>query len=202
MYAKFSASLAAILLLLSSAASLYGCSGGGTGTDTGTAPEAGMEAGTKDDTNSDTSAVSDTGGSRPNTPTIYEPEAPQTEILGGEPLIIDISNTSQGYVMARYTGSAAKANVQITGPDGIHYKYFLAPSDSFTSLPLSSGDGTYQIDGYENISGNQYAVLFFLFCIPTNTWILMPARKQSPQRRRQWRTLPPTWTLWQTSIIS
>ena len=159
MYAKFSASLAAILLLLS-AASLYGCSGGGTGTDTGTAPEAGMESGTEDSTNSAPSSVSDTGGSRPNAPTVYEPEAPQTEILGGEPLIIDISNTSQGYVMARYTGNAAKANVQITGPDGIHYKYFLAPSDSFTSLPLSSGDGTYQIDGYENISGNQYAVLF------------------------------------------
>ena len=62
--------------------------------------------------------------------------------------------------MARYTGSAAKANIQITGPDGIHYKYFLTPSDSFISLPLTSGDGTYQIDGYENIAGTQYAVLF------------------------------------------
>ena len=99
-------------------------------------------------------------GTRPNTPVVYEPEAPQTETAGAEPLIVDISNRSRGYVMARYTGGAARANIQLTGPDGVAYKYFLTSSDTWTPLPLTAGDGTYQIDGYENISGTQYAVLF------------------------------------------
>lgn len=63
---------------------------------------------------------------------VYEPQAPLESTLGEEPLIVDISHTDQGYVMARYTGSAAKANIQITGPDGIHYKYFrIRLSDRF-----------------------------------------------------------------------
>lgn len=99
-------------------------------------------------------------GARPNDPVVYIPEAPGTSLIGADPLIIDVSNCSSGYVMAKYSGIAEKANIQITGSDGVSYKYFLTPSDSYTPLPLTAGDGTYQIDGYENISGNEYAVLF------------------------------------------
>lgn len=100
------------------------------------------------------------GGTRPNTPVVYEPEAPESEVLGSSPLVVDISNRSRGYVMAKYTGNSAKANIQITGSDGISYKYFLQPSDEYTALPLTAGSGTYQIDGYENITGTKYVVLF------------------------------------------
>lgn len=99
-------------------------------------------------------------GARPSDPVVYIPEAPGTSLIGADPLIIDVSNCSSGYVMAKYSGIAEKANIQITGSDGVSYKYFLTPSDSYTPLPLTAGDGTYQIDGYENISGNEYAVLF------------------------------------------
>lgn len=100
------------------------------------------------------------GGARSSSPVIHEPEAPQTAVLGTEELAVDISNTDQGYVMARYTGDADKVNIQITGPDGVDYKYFLAPSDSFIPLPLTCGDGPYDIDGYEHVADSQYAVLF------------------------------------------
>ena len=99
-------------------------------------------------------------GARPSDPVVYIPEAPGTSLIGADPLIIDVSNCSSGYVMAKYSGIAEKANIQITGSDGVSYKYFLTPSDSYTPLPLTAGDGSYQIDGYENISGNEYAVLF------------------------------------------
>lgn len=99
-------------------------------------------------------------GSRPNASVIYEPTAPGSEWIGSAPLMIDISNRSQGYVMARYDGSAEKANIQIIGPDGISYKYFLPSSDSYVPLPITAGSGTYQIEGYENITENKYAVLF------------------------------------------
>lgn len=99
-------------------------------------------------------------GTRPNTPVVYTPEAPGTEVIGSSALTIDISNRNQGYVMASYSGNAAKANIQITGSDGISYKYFLTPSDSCVPLPLTAGSGTYEISGYENITDNKYAVLF------------------------------------------
>lgn len=109
------------------------------------------------------SVSSNTGGgtgTRPNTPVVYTPEASGNEVIGSSPLTIDISNRNQGYVMASYSGNAAKANIQITGPDGVSYKYFLTPSDSYVTLPLTAGNGTYEIGGYENITDNKYAVLF------------------------------------------
>lgn len=62
--------------------------------------------------------------------------------------------------MAKYTGDADKVNIQITGPDNVDYKYFLTPSDSFTSFPLTCGNGNYRIDGYEHVADNKYSVLF------------------------------------------
>lgn len=106
------------------------------------------------------SAAADEGGARSNEPVIYQPQASGALVLGQEPLTVDCSNISQGYVMARYTGSAAKAVIQLTGPDAITYKYFLPPSQDYVPLPLTAGSGDYAVDGYENIEGTTYATLF------------------------------------------
>ena len=97
---------------------------------------------------------------RPNTPLVLNPVASQEETLGAEPLIVDISHRDQGYIMVRYSGNAAKASIQLTGSDGITYKYFISPSDTYTCLPLTSNNGSYQVDGYENIVDNKYTPLF------------------------------------------
>lgn len=91
---------------------------------------------------------------------VLVPQASGETVLGGDPVTVDISHTDQGYIMARYTGSSAKANIQITGPDGINYKYFIGPSDSYTAFPLTSGSGSYQIDAYENLVDTKYISLF------------------------------------------
>ena len=78
-------------------------------------------------------------GSRPADPVVYTPEAPGSEVIGTDALKIDISNRTDGYVMAQYTGDAAKANIQITGEDGVAYKYFLTPSDSFIPTAFVEG---------------------------------------------------------------
>ena len=96
---------------------------------------------------------------RPNTPKVHMPEASGTAVLGAEPLVIDVSHTDQGYIMAQYTGDAAKANIQIDGPDGINYKYFIT-SGPYVTMPLTSGDGSYNISTYENITGDKYAALY------------------------------------------
>ncbi len=105
-------------------------------------------------------ADSSSGAGRSGDPVLYVPQAPGASTVGGDPLVLDTSNASQGYVMARYSGQAAKAVIQLIGQDGITYKYFLPPSDSFVPLPLTSGSGTYAAEGYENISGSSYATLF------------------------------------------
>lgn len=97
---------------------------------------------------------------RPSTPVIYTPEAPGETVIGAAPLIIDVSNAAQGYVMALYNGDAVKANIQLTGPDGITYKYFLPSSESYVPLPLTGGSGAYTIEAYENVVDNKYAALF------------------------------------------
>ena len=97
---------------------------------------------------------------RSNTPQVLNPVVSQEETIGAEPLLVDISHRDQGYIMVRYSGGAAKASIQLTGPDGITYKYFISPSDTYTCLPLTGGNGSYQVDGYENIVDNKYAPLF------------------------------------------
>ncbi len=97
---------------------------------------------------------------RSNEPEVLLSESPGTVLLGTDSLTVDASHTDQGYVTVRYSGSAAKASVLIIGPDGVTYKYFLPPSEKFQALPLSCGNGSYAIEGYENVEGNSYAVLF------------------------------------------
>lgn len=88
------------------------------------------------------------------------PSAEGTTVIGTDSLVIDVSHSDQGYMMIRYTGDAAKVNIQINGPAGTNYKYFFSPSDSYTPVPLTDGDGFYVISAFENIEGDQYASLF------------------------------------------
>lgn len=97
---------------------------------------------------------------RSNKPTVYTPKADGQVTLGQEPLILDISHTDQGYIMTRYTGTSAKANLQVTGPDGITYKYFFPPSEDYMTIPITAGSGTYEIAAYENIVDTKYATLY------------------------------------------
>lgn len=103
---------------------------------------------------------SGTKGKRNHTSKVLSPEAPGIVVLGSSPLTIDISNKDQGYVTALYTGTAAKANIQITGPDNITYKYFIYTPNESVTLPLTGGNGSYTIAAYENIVDNKYASLY------------------------------------------
>jgi len=71
---------------------------------------------------------------------------------------IDWSNTADGYVMVRYTGSSnSKLKVLVKGPSTT-YTYTL-PKGSWTVFPLSDGNGSYQVTAYENVTGSKYAAL-------------------------------------------
>lgn len=93
---------------------------------------------------------------------IFSPEASQTLVYEDETASLDASHTENGYIMLRYDGSVPKVKLQITIPDKTVYTYTLR-SDSYgtyEAFPLSGTDGTYQLDLYENVTDNKYALIF------------------------------------------
>lgn len=90
---------------------------------------------------------------------VLKPEAPGKDVLDHGEAVVDISNISQGYVALRYTGSAQKISVEVTGKNNKTYRYFVNKTKEPTYFPLTSGNGNYQISVYENIQGDEYSVL-------------------------------------------
>ena len=93
----------------------------------------------------------------PSPPTIYPTTADGKLTSATSLATIDYSNTSDGYVMAKYTGSQSKAKVQITYPNGGSYSYDLNANGTYEAFPLTGGNGSYTVMVAENISGNSYA---------------------------------------------
>ena len=104
-------------------------------------------------------------GSDPDEPPVYSPlqvlvpEAPGTKTLGNSPLVLDISDTDQGYLTAVSDSTDQMMNVQLTAEDGVVYSYFISPGESAV-IPFSSGSSTYQVSCYQQISDSQYAALY------------------------------------------
>ena len=75
--------------------------------------------------------------------------------------VIDYSNTGDGYVMVQYTAHTdSRLKAQVKGPSTA-YTYNLT-AGQWAALPLSDGNGTYQIVVYKNVSGTKYAAVLAL----------------------------------------
>ena len=104
-------------------------------------------------------------GSDPDEPPVYSPlqvlvpEAPGKKTLGTSPLVLDISDTDQGYLTAVSDSTDQMMNVQLTAEDGVVYSYFISPGESAV-IPFSSGSSTYQVSCYQQISDSQYTALY------------------------------------------
>ena len=104
-------------------------------------------------------------GSDPDETPVYPPlqvlvpEAPGKKTLGTSPLVLDISDTDQGYLTAVSDSTDQMMNVQLTAEDGVVYSYFISPGESAV-IPFSSGSSTYQVSCYQQISDSQYAALY------------------------------------------
>lgn len=95
-------------------------------------------------------------GSRDNDSVVLIPVASGISVHSSDVVSIDTSNTSEGYIMADYTGDNSKVKLQITGPNSVTYTYNLNHS-SYEVFPLTAGNGIYHISVYENISGTNYS---------------------------------------------
>lgn len=102
--------------------------------------------------------TSDSGTPRETQESCLVPEAPGTKTARSQngQITVDLSNTQEGYVMVKYTGSS-DVQVQITNPDGDVCPYPLTHG-SFMAFPLTNGDGNYKIQVLEAVSGSTYAI--------------------------------------------
>lgn len=87
------------------------------------------------------------------------PEASGSTVYENDIISIDASNTSEGYIMVRYSGEADKIRLQITVPDGSVYNYTLF-AGAYEAFPLSGGNGAYHLDILEHAYDNMYAMAF------------------------------------------
>lgn len=111
--------------------------------------------------NRNDSSVRHDGPPRDNTPSVLVPEASGVSVLqdSNSAVTIDISNTSEGYVMVKYEGSASKVKLHITTPEGTPYPYILTLNGGSETFPLTGGDGSYKLEVFENVRDDLYSIL-------------------------------------------
>ena len=80
-------------------------------------------------------------------------------VTGNSYAKVDMSETSKGYVGVKYLGNSSKVKLQIKC-SGQTYTYDIDKIDEYMIFPFSCGDGTYSLEVYENVSGNQYAMVY------------------------------------------
>lgn len=91
-------------------------------------------------------------------PDVLEPSASGTLREENTKAIIDYSNTRDGYVMVKFTADTQKKlKTQVKGPSTT-YTYNIYKGQ-WAVLPITDGNGTYQIKVYENVTGNEYSLV-------------------------------------------
>ena len=90
---------------------------------------------------------------------VLVPQAPGEKTVGYAPLILDISNTDQGYCIAQADNDSSRINLQILSPGDVTYSYFLNAGENAV-IPFTCGNGTYQVTCYQQVQDDQYAALF------------------------------------------
>ena len=91
-------------------------------------------------------------------PEIPVASAPGTGIAENRKAVIDFSNSRDGYIMVRFDDETKRqARALITVPDGTQYIYRLEPGGDYEVLPLSGGNGEYDIEVLEGVEDQLYA---------------------------------------------
>lgn len=95
---------------------------------------------------------------RSNEPKCLIPAPGGEKVLDGGDIIIDVTNSKEGYFYVIYHGDNDDVKMQIACNDGITYTYIIGKGD--TVVPLTQGDGTYNVVVYEGMGNKQYSALF------------------------------------------
>ena len=96
---------------------------------------------------------------RSNEPKCLTPVAGGQKILGEGELTVDATNSKDGYLYVKNTGENDDVKIQLICNDSVTYTYIIPKGDSV--IPLSLGDGTYNVIAYEGMGDEgMYATKF------------------------------------------
>jgi len=85
------------------------------------------------------------------------PVASGIDVEQNDKASIDYSNIQDGYVIAEYSAQTDKAlRVMVTAPHGESYRYAISGGGVEEIIPLTEGNGEYEIGVYEHIDGSNY----------------------------------------------
>ncbi|HBT94901.1 MAG TPA: transglutaminase [Coriobacteriia bacterium] len=112
------------------------------------------------DVSADDPSRANPGAPRDTTPVVLVAEQPGIATYDHDKATLDYSNVAAGYLCVRNNMAGVKVMVIMTVPDGNQYKYPITESGVFQTIPLSRGNGVYQVDVYENLYGDSYAAIF------------------------------------------
>ena len=105
-------------------------------------------------------AASSVGGdvvSRAET-VVLPTDASGTLVEKNDNCIIDYSDTASGYVNVNYTENTDKVIKAQVIKDGVTYTYTIR-KNRYEVLPLTEGNGNYEVKVLKNVSGSSYAVV-------------------------------------------
>ncbi|MCR4955369.1 MAG: transglutaminase domain-containing protein [Lachnospiraceae bacterium] len=95
----------------------------------------------------------------PAVSTVLETKATHEKVEENHKVEVDYSNVEDGYVMMKYKEKTSKKiKAQLTGPSKMTYTYNISVGD-YQVIPITDGNGSYQIAVYQNIEGTSYATV-------------------------------------------
>ncbi len=88
---------------------------------------------------------------------VFLPSADGVSVFASDYVEIDYSNSSQGYIMAQYIGTATgKVKFRVSDGSGEEYTYDLHDKSGYQVFHLHSGSGEYTLKTFEQASGSEY----------------------------------------------
>jgi transglutaminase-like putative cysteine protease len=100
--------------------------------------------------------VANPGNLRDTTPVVLQADPSGVAVMDNEKATLDYSNTSEGYICVKSKLNGIKVKVLVV-VDGSQYQYTIIEPERYITIPLSCGNGTYQVGVYENIKGDSYS---------------------------------------------
>lgn len=88
------------------------------------------------------------------------PEASGEVVYEENGITVDASHTEDGYIMVKGFASDTRLKVRITRDEEI-YTYDLNQEEEFEVYPLQMGNGTYEIQVFQQVEGTTYSPIYF-----------------------------------------
>ena len=96
---------------------------------------------------------------RDSTPVVLPTEALGIHTIANEKAILDYSKTDSGYICAKSLIAPTLVKVLVKF-SGVQYQYALRDSNDYVTIPLSEGNGNYDVSFWENLYDDSYAAIF------------------------------------------